>query len=559
VLSGLFYVYYTAADGAITVDEYRRSASDPDVAIPASRRNVLTIPHPLGNHNGGQLQFGPDGYLYIATGDGGGGGDPDLAGQDLTTLLGKILRIDPRVGPGGQPYTTPPDNPFAGQPPRRAEIWSYGLRNPWRFSFDRQTGDLTVADVGQALYEEINFSSRSAGGGRGVNYGWSCREGRHAYNAAQPLCAGPPAPVFLDPVWEYSHARGCSITGGYVVRDPALPALLGRYVYGDYCNGALWSIVLEAPDAHGDTDTGEDVSSLTSFGEDACARVYAASGSGTVYRLTQGAPPPPSASCTPVGGSLIGSVGPGSQISLRDPQGKDLNGGGLPAGAYTVQVDDFSDAHNFHLFGTGVQCVAPSDCTSDVPGTGRETWLVSFTPGAVTYRSDLHPSSVEGTFTVAGGSAPPSPEPAPPPPLPPPPPPEPPPAPPPIAPPPPHSLLKQKPAPRYQASVRTTHPGAIRDRSRNWTYLGDTVRVAFRNLAARTAETRRYTVCYTRNRSLACKKRVLRGRLWDTWRLRIRPPWAGRHRRYLEFTWRVSGRPVAGKRVWIYRPRRTHK
>ena len=190
VLSGLFYVSYTAGDGAITIDEYRRSTADPDLADPTTRRNVLTIPHPRGNHNGGQLQFGPDGYLYISTGDGGGVGDPDLAGQDLTTLLGKILRIDPRLGPGDEPYTTPPDNPFVAQPPKRAEIWSFGLRNPWRFSFDRQTGDLAIADVGQGGWEEIHFSPRSAGGGRGTNYGWSCREGRHDYNPTQPLCVG---------------------------------------------------------------------------------------------------------------------------------------------------------------------------------------------------------------------------------------------------------------------------------------------------------------------------------------------------------------------------------
>ena len=437
-VTGLFYVYYTRPDGALTIDEFRRSSANPDLADPATRRNVLTIPHPRGNHNGGQLQFGPDGYLYVGTGDGGGSGDPDLAGQNLTTLLGKILRIDPRLGPGGQPYTIPPDNPFVGQAPRRAEIWSYGLRNPWRFSFDRQTGDLVIADVGQDSWEEIDFSPGSSGYGRGVNYGWSCREGRHDFDPGQPLCLGPPAPLLTEPVWEYSHARGCSITGGYVVRDPALPALFGRYVYGDACSAPLWSISLQVPDAQGDAATGEQVSSLFSFGEDACARVYAASGSGPVYRLSATAAPAPP--CSPVGG--------------------------------------------------------------------------------------------------------PPPPPGPPPPSPPPSPPAPPPGP------------KAKPKPRYQASVRTTHPRAIRNRSRNWTYRGDTVRAAFRNAAARAGERRRYTVCYTRNRSLPCRRRTLRGRRWDAWKLRIKAPWAGyvrgRYRRYVEFTWRVSGRTVARKRIWIY-------
>jgi len=433
-LSGLFYIYYTAPDGAITVDEYRRSEATPDLADPLSRRNVLTLAHPRGNHNGGQLQFGPDGYLFVGTGDGGGTGDPDLAGQDLTTMLGKILRIDPRAGPV-DPYRIPPDNPFVGQPPRRPEIWSYGLRNPWRFSFDRLTGDLVIADVGQASWEEIDFSPRSMGFGRGVNFGWSCREGRHDYKPGQPLCTAPVSPL-TEPVWEYSHARGCSITGGYVVRDPALPALFGRYVYGDACSSALWSLTLQVPDGQGDAPTGDNVSSLFSFGEDACARVYAASGLGPVHRLTvPGAPP--FAACTPA------------------PQ-------------------------------------------------------------------------------------PPLPPAGPPPPLPP------------VSPPP-----TSTPKPRYQASVRTTHPRTIRDRSRNWTYRGDTVRVAFRNAAAPAGERRRYEVCHTRKRALVCGSRTLRGNAWDAWKLRVRRPWAGyvkgRYRRYVEFTWRVSGKTVARKRIWIYR------
>ena len=286
VTSGLFYVYYTQQSpdlGAITIDEYKRSDANPDLADPNSRRLVLQIHHPRSNHNGGQLQFGPDGYLYIATGDGGGANDPDLAGQNLNVLLGKILRIDPR-GEGFGNYTIPPDNPFYDQPPKRGEIWSYGLRNPWRFSFDRQTGDLTVADVGQNVWEEIDFSPRASGYGRGTNYGWSCREGRHDFNQGQPLCVGPPPPVLTDPVWEYPHSggqhTGCSITGGYVIRDPALSSVVGRYVYGDACTSPLWHIQLQVPDAQGDTNSGESVGSLYTFGEDACARVHAGSGSG---------------------------------------------------------------------------------------------------------------------------------------------------------------------------------------------------------------------------------------------------------------------------------------
>jgi glucose/arabinose dehydrogenase len=281
---GRFYVYYTARSpsGAITVAEYRASPNA-DVANPASRRQVLSIPHPRGNHNGGQLQFGPDGYLWIGTGDGGGAGDPDGAGQRLDTLLGKLLRIDPH-GSGLAPYTIPVDNPFSGQSGRRGEIWAYGLRNPWRFSFDRQTGDLVIGDVGQNAWEEIDFAP-APGRGRGANYGWGCWEGRHAYTANddEPECR--PAPSQIAPVHEYSHSRGCSVSGGYVVRDPTLPRLNGRYVYGDYCRNPLWSLRLQAPDAQDDRRLGLDVPGLTSFGEDSCGRVYAVSADGPVFRL----------------------------------------------------------------------------------------------------------------------------------------------------------------------------------------------------------------------------------------------------------------------------------
>jgi hypothetical protein len=288
--SGRFYVYYTAQDpvGELRIEEFRRSA-DPDVADPGSRRTILAIDHPLGNHNGGQLQFGPDGYLYVGTGDGGGGGDPNDNGQNLGTLLGKILRIDP----AGAPYSVPADNPFVSRD-GLDEIWSYGLRNPWRFSFDRQTGDLVVADVGQNTWEEIDFVPAGAGAGRGMNFGWSCWEGRHVFKNCT-------APGHVAPVLEYSHARGCSITGGYVVRDPALAPLAGRYVYGDFCDDRVWSTILAVPDAQDDRQTDLSVPSLYSFGEDACGRLYALSGEGPVYRLqvAGAAPGPPCAQAPP--------------------------------------------------------------------------------------------------------------------------------------------------------------------------------------------------------------------------------------------------------------------
>jgi glucose/arabinose dehydrogenase len=295
--SGRFYVYYTADNplGQLTIAEYQRSA-DPDVAAPTGRV-VLTISHPRDNHNGGQLQFGPDGYLYIGTGDGGGAGDPDDNGQNLNVLLGKLLRINPLPGTGGAQYTIPPDNPFVGEAAARPEIWAYGLRNPWRFSFDRATGDLTIADVGQNAWEEIDFAPAAAGRGRGLNFGWDCWEGDHVNSDDPPRCSPRPT-NHTPPVHEYGHGRGQSITGGYVVRDSTLPALTGRYVYGDALARPVWSALLQLPKASDDRQTGLSVSDLYSFGEDGCARVYAAAGGGTVYRLTATGSASPS-TCTP--------------------------------------------------------------------------------------------------------------------------------------------------------------------------------------------------------------------------------------------------------------------
>jgi Glucose / Sorbosone dehydrogenase len=286
--TGLLYVYYTGNDGDLHIDEFTASSGPVD---PATRREVLHIPHPtFTNHNGGQLQFGPDGYLYAGTGDGGGGGDPDENAQNLNSLLGKLLRIDPRPS-GTSPYTIPADNPFVGTA-GRDEIWAYGFRNPWRFSFDRTTGDLLVGDVGQGTWEEVDYAPASAGAGRGVNFGWDCREGAHDFEPAG--CTGP----FTDPIFEYSHTGGaCSITGGYVSRDPAVPELAGRYLYADLCLGEIRSLTPGFPAAD-DRSEGLTVFQPSSFGEDSCGRLYVASlGDGTVFRLagtgpTSCAPPP---------------------------------------------------------------------------------------------------------------------------------------------------------------------------------------------------------------------------------------------------------------------------
>ena len=276
--SGRFYVDYTDVNGDTRVVEYQRSSADR--ADHDTARQVLFQRQPEVNHNGGLLLFGPDDLLYVGLGDGGGGGDrhgPRGNGQNLGTLLGKILRIDPRPD-GGRPYRIPDSNPFVDRPGARGEIYSYGLRNPWRFSFDRATGDLSIGDVGQGEVEEIDFVRRDEG--KGANFGWRPFEGRSRYTE------GESAPGHVPPVLQRLHSRGnCSITGGVVVRDPGLPALDGRYVFGDYCRGRIESARLRPGGARDARETSLRVPSLSSFGEDARGRVYATSLDGPVYRL----------------------------------------------------------------------------------------------------------------------------------------------------------------------------------------------------------------------------------------------------------------------------------
>jgi len=279
-----FYVNYTDRAGVQRVVEYRRSKSNAERADTSTARLVLRYDGIEPNHNGGLLAFGPDDLLYIGTGDGGGANDEHGSrgnAQDLRKLEGKILRIDPRRS-GGRPYRVPPSNPFVSRSGAKPEIYSYGLRNPWRFSFDRTTGDLSIGDVGQGEIEEIDFAR--AGEGRGANYGWRPFEG------SQRLKPGEDAPGHVRPVIELTHDDGnCSVTGGYVVRDAALPALVGQYVYGDYCKGQLRAVRLSAGSASGDRSLGlKTVANLSSFGEDGRGRVYVVSLDGPVYRLAAG-------------------------------------------------------------------------------------------------------------------------------------------------------------------------------------------------------------------------------------------------------------------------------
>ena len=281
-----FYVDYTDLAGDTVVARYRVSAGDPDVADPASEQQLLKVAQPYANHNGGQLAFGPDGYLYVGLGDGGSAGDPAGNAQNPAVLLGKILRIDPESTAPAGGYAVPGDNPFVGLSGHRPEIWALGLRNPWRFSFDRLTGDLWIADVGQAAWEEIDFQDAASTGGE--NYGWDYYEGTHAY----PPGSVPHSTTGLTfPVYEYDHATGGhSVTGGYVYRGSGSPSFHGLYFFGDFEWGRIWAMDPADNTAQLLLD---DASLWTTFGEDETGEVYVADYvSGLVYRLVDGAQPP---------------------------------------------------------------------------------------------------------------------------------------------------------------------------------------------------------------------------------------------------------------------------
>ena len=321
--SGYFYVYYTRRSGGATqVSRFSVDPADPNVALPNSERPILTVSQPASNHNGGQLQFGPDGYLYIGTGDGGSGCDPfgpNGNGQNPASLLGKMLRIDVSDPiAGGPAYSIPEDNPYAAEDDgTRDEIWALGLRNPWRWSFDRETGDMYIGDVGQNAWEEIDFQPASSVGGE--NYGWRIREGAHLATATVSRCASAvqgPGDI-IDPIWEFRHSgaseTGCSVTGGVVYRGCRLPDLDGTYFYSDYCTSFIRSFKVE-DDGDGNYIAVENrnwtsalnagiqgrINEVSAFGTDGCGEVYVCDLGGQVYRIVPVSPPnnPPNAVVT---------------------------------------------------------------------------------------------------------------------------------------------------------------------------------------------------------------------------------------------------------------------
>ncbi|HSS43146.1 MAG TPA: PQQ-dependent sugar dehydrogenase [Solirubrobacterales bacterium] len=281
--SGRLFVYYTGKEEEPSEIHVAEMVASGGFAPLASLRNLLTISHPnQRNHYGGQLQFGPEGNLFIGTGDGGGSNDIEHNAQKLSSELGKILRIDPDTD-GVIVFSIPPGNPFGP-----STVFSYGLRNPFRFSFDRLTGALTIGDVGQGAREEVDYAP-APGLGAGANYGWNCREGLIAGPATDEGCGSG---SYVNPIFDYPHgeppgdvAHGCAIIGGYVARGPGYGDLYGRYVYGDLCAGEIRSLLPALPFAGGDRSEGVEVTSLNSFGEDSCGRLYAVSGAGPVYRL----------------------------------------------------------------------------------------------------------------------------------------------------------------------------------------------------------------------------------------------------------------------------------
>jgi glucose/arabinose dehydrogenase len=337
--NGYFYVNYTASNGDTYIKRYTVS-SNPDIANSSSGYTIMTIDQPYSNHNGGWLGFGPDGYLYIGTGDGGSGGDPGNRAQDITNQkLGKMLRIDVD---GGLPYAIPASNPFVGIT-GDDEIWAYGLRNPWRCSFDSQTGDLWMGDVGQNAYEEITFQPASSTGGE--NYGWRCYEGNHAYSTG----GCPNQSTMTFPVWEYPHSSGCSVTGGEIYRGSAIAGLQGTYFFADYCYSTIWSFRYDGSSVYDyqnrtsqlSPDIGS-ISSISGFGRDAAGEMYICDLNGEVFKIV---PTPATGAC------CVGTTG--SCIHIYETNC--LGGGGTWLGPNTDCADGGCD---------------PNNCPADIDGDG---------------------------------------------------------------------------------------------------------------------------------------------------------------------------------------------
>ncbi len=378
--NGFFYLNYTNNAGDTVIARYTVSAN-PDVANAGSAFTLLTIDQPYANHNGGQLLFGPlDGYLYIGMGDGGDGGDPGNRAQDINNLLGKMLRLDVN---GGSPYAIPPTNPYATTA-GADEIWALGLRNPWRFSFDRATGDLFIGDVGQGQWEEISYQAANTPGG--VNFGWRCREGAHNFNFSGN-CA---ALTLTDPIAEYSHSEGNAVTGGFVYRGPLYPALVGRYFFADYGAGKIWSLYKTGPTSWSNKELELDTNFLISaFGEDEVGELYVVGyNNGTIYHLTDANGPSPNLSLSSKSVSPP-HADPGEivtyTIQLRN------SGGFSPA---TAHLTDTLPLNLSYLPGT----LSASHGTVDDSQGPTLHWQGSLTTTLITITYQASPADIRGSL-----------------------------------------------------------------------------------------------------------------------------------------------------------------
>lgn len=393
-----FYVNYTRkADGATVVARYLANAGGADTADPASGQVLLVIAQPYSNHNGGAVKFGPDGYLYIGMGDGGSSNDPESRAQDRTTLLGKMLRIDVDAG---SPYAIPAGNPWANGVNGRAEIFAIGLRNPWRISFDRGTGDFWIADVGQGAIEEVNRVA--AGTGAGANFGWRMMEGNNCTGLSGPVACNDAS--LTRPVVAYGHDVGCSVTGGFVYRGTHVPSLAGKYVYGDFCSGRLWAAT-GAGSAWTPAELGDTAYQLSAFGEDDAGELYFADyATGDIYRFADTVPPPATPRLVVTPSPLaFGVVAPNSTANRTVTI---ANGGGG-----TLVVTAFAITSS----GRGASAFATSGpCTVGTRLTAGQTCVldVRFMPTAAGgYASTLGVGSDAGTATIVlsgtGGTPPP--------------------------------------------------------------------------------------------------------------------------------------------------------